>query len=87
MTCPQGSNLSRKEFQKLTHYKDLEIEVTKMWKLKTNIVAVVVGTLGMIEIGTEQHVNKIPGNINMAERQKITFMGTAHILQKTLSLQ
>ena len=59
MTCPQDSNLSRKEFQKLTHYKDLEIEVTKMWKLKTNIVAVVVGTLGMIEIGTEQHVNKI----------------------------
>lgn len=48
MTCPQESNVSRKEFKKLATYKDVQIEVTKMWKLQTTIVLVVIGALGMI---------------------------------------
>ena len=29
----EDKNISLKEFQKLSKYKDLEIEVSKMWKL------------------------------------------------------
>ena len=36
VAVPSDENISLKEFQKLSKYKDLEIEVTKMWKLKTN---------------------------------------------------
>ena len=39
------------EFQKLSKYKDLRIEVTKMWKLKTKVIPVVTGALGMIKNG------------------------------------
>ena len=34
--------------QKFSKYKDLEIVVTKMWKLKKKHIPVVIGTLGMI---------------------------------------
>ena len=34
----EDKNISLKEFQKLSKYKDLEIEVSKMWKLPvTNV--------------------------------------------------
>ena len=33
---PSDSNISAKEFEKLSKYKDLDIEIAKMWKMKTN---------------------------------------------------
>ena len=45
---PSDQNISLKKSQKLSKYKDLEIEVTKIWKLKTKIILVVIGALGMI---------------------------------------
>ena len=35
MKVPSDSNISAKEFEKLSKYKDLEIEITNMWKMKT----------------------------------------------------
>ena len=32
MSVPSDSNISANEFEKLSKYKDLEIEITKMWK-------------------------------------------------------
>ena len=36
VAVPSDKNISLKEFQMLSKYKDLEIEVTKMWKLRPN---------------------------------------------------
>ena len=36
MRVPSHSNISAKEFEKLSKYKDLDIEIAKMWKMKTN---------------------------------------------------
>jgi len=57
--------------EKLNKYKDLEIEVEGMWGLKTTTVPVVMGALGTIKKGMESYINKIPGNINIHELQKI----------------
>ena len=43
VTVPAYKYISLKEFQKLLKYKDLEIEVTKMWKLKIKKVQLEVG--------------------------------------------
>ena len=75
------SNISAKEFEKLNKYKDLEIEVAKMQKMKTKIVPVIVGALGMIKKGTQKYVNEIPGNLSLAEIQKIVLNSTARILR------
>ena len=42
VAVPSDQNISLKEFKNLSKYKDLEIEVTKKWKLKTKIIPVVI---------------------------------------------
>ena len=46
-------------FEKLSKYKDLEIEVEKMWHLKTTTIPLVAGTLGLIKKGTNAFIEKI----------------------------
>ena len=47
MSVPSDTNVSLKIFEKISKYKDLEIEVTKMWHLKTTTLPVVIGALGI----------------------------------------
>ena len=86
MSVSSDSNISAKEFEKLSKYKDLETEIAKMWKRKTKTLAVIVGALGMIKKGTQKYVNEIPGNLSLAEIQEIVLNSTAHILGRTPSL-
>ena len=86
MSVPTDKNISVKVFDKLSKYKDLEIEIQKMWNLKTITVPVVVGSLGMIKKDTQAFINKIPGKHNLQEIQKIVLTSTAHILRKVLSI-
>ena len=70
VTVPVDKNISLKEFQKLSKYKDLQIEVTKMWKLKTKIIPVVIGALDMIKKGTQKFIDQIPGKPFLQECRK-----------------
>ena len=79
-------NVSLAEFERLSKYKDLEIEVEKLWHMETVTIPAVIGALGMIKKGTEKHLEKIPGSPKLNEMQKIALTGTAHILRKTLSM-
>ena len=81
-------NNSLKEFQKFSKYKDLQIEVTKMWKLQTKTIPVVIRVLGMIMInkGTQNFTDQIPGKPSLKEMQKIVLTSTAHIVRKVLSM-
>ena len=83
-TVPADKNISLEEFQKLSKYKDLEIEVIKMWKLKIKTIPVVIGTLGMTKKGTQNFINQIPGKPSLQEMQKIVLTSTAHVLRKVL---
>ena len=71
--------------EKLSKYKDLGIEISTIWGLKTETVSVVIGALGQIKKGLGKYVEKLPGNINIEELQKISLLDTAHILRKVLS--
>ena len=86
MSIPTDRNISSKEFDKLSKYKDLEIDIRKMWKLRASTVPVIVGALGMIKKGTEHHISTIPGDSSLQEIQKIVLLGTAHILRRALSM-
>ena len=87
MTTPLDTNTSVKTTEKFTKYKDLQIEVERRLGLKTTTVPVVMGTLGTIKKDMESYSNKIPGNINIQELQKITLLSTAHLLRRVLSIK
>ena len=86
VAVPADKNISLKEFQKLSKYEDLETEVTKMWKLKTKTIPVVIKSLGMIKKGTLNFIDQISGKPSLQEMQKIVLTSTAHILRKVLSM-
>ena len=71
MVAPSDRNTSAKVAEKLSKYKDLEIEIARMWGMKTQIVPVVIGALGVIKNGIDEQICKIPGKINVTELQKI----------------
>ena len=50
----------------------MEIEVERMWGLKTTTVPVVMGALSTIKKDIENYTNKIPDNIIIHELQKMT---------------
>ena len=87
MTVPSDKNISVKVVEKLSKYKDLEIEIERMWHMKTQMIPVVIGCLGTIKKGLETFTSKIPGNVKVVDLQKIALLGTAHILRKVLSIK
>ncbi len=87
VSVPADDNVSLKEMEKLSKYKDLEIEITRMWGLKTETIPIIIGALGMIKKHADKHITKIPGLTDMHNIQKIALLGTAHILRRVLSIQ
>ena len=86
MAIPTDRNISIKEFDKLSKYKDLQIEIERMWHLKTTVIPIVVGALGMVKRGIQNHLKSLPGEPKLQEIQKIVLTSTAHILRKALSI-
>ena len=87
MAIPSEHNTSVKVTEKLSKYKDLEIEINRIWGTKTTTIPVVIGALGLVKKGLEKYTDNIPGNINIQEVQKIALLGTAHIIRRVLSIK
>jgi hypothetical protein len=65
----------KKEAEKILKYKDLTIEVQRMWNVKTKV----------IPESFRKYVSNIAGNHEVKEQQKTVILGTAHILRKVLT--
>jgi hypothetical protein len=70
-------NVIKKEVEKILKYKDLTIEIQRMWNVKTKVIPVIIGTF-------RKYVSNIPGKNEVKELQKTAILGTAHILRKVL---
>ena len=75
VAVPSDQNISLKEFYKSSKYKDLEIKISKIWKLKRKTEV-----LGMIKKGTQNLFDQMSGKPSIQEMQKIVLTGSAHIL-------
>ena len=77
-------NVTKIEAEKILKYKDLTIEIQRMWTVKTKVIPVIIGATGTISKTFRKYVSNIPGNHEVKEIQKTAILGTAHILRKVL---
>jgi hypothetical protein len=75
----------KKEAEKILKYKDLTIEIQRMWDVKTKVIPVIIGATGTISKSFRKYANNIPGNQYVKELQKTVILGTAHIFRKMVT--
>ena len=78
-------NVIKKEAEKILKYKDLTIEIQRMWKVKTRMIPVIIGATGTVSKSFRKYISNKPGNQERKELQKTAILGTAHILRKVLT--
>ena len=86
MTVPSDRNIALKEIEKKSKYKDLELEIQRMWHMKTIVIPVVVGALGTVKKGMVKNIKKVSERDTVTEIQKICMLGSTRILRKALSI-
>jgi hypothetical protein len=74
----------QKEAEKIFKYKDLTIEIKRMWNVKTRVIPVTIGAAGTISKPFRQYVSTIPGKHEVRELHKTAILGTAYILRSVL---
>lgn len=74
--------------KKMFKYKDLLIQVQRMWGLSTIIIIpVIIGATGTINKNFGDNLKKIPGNEDSSITQiaqNTAVLGTVHIIRKVL---
>ena len=86
MNVPSDRNIALKETEIKSKYKDLELEIQRMWQMKTVVIPVLVGALGTVKKGMIENIKKVSERATTAEIQKICMLGSARILRKVLSV-
>jgi hypothetical protein len=84
IAIPDDPDVNTKEIEKLIKYKGLDITVSRMWTVRTQIVSVIIGALRTIKKALDQNFQLPPGHLLVIELQKITLMSTAYIICKVL---
>ena len=86
VAIPVDRNINVKVAEKITKYKDLQIELQKMYDLvQVEIIPVVIGALGTVGKGFKNYIKKISPRANYDVIQKTALLGTAHILRNFLT--
>ena len=86
MSIPSDRNIALKEMDKKSKYKDLELEIQRMWQMKSEVIPVVVGALGTIKKGMVENIKRVSARATATETQKISMLGSARILRKVLNV-
>jgi hypothetical protein len=74
----------KKEAEKILKYKDLTIEIQRMWNVKAKVIPVITGATGTVSKSFRKYVSDIPGNHDIKELQHTAILGTAHRLREVL---
>jgi len=75
----------KKEAEKILKYKDLTIEIQRMWNVKIKAIPVIIGATETISKSFRKYASNISGNHEVKELQKTAILGTAHTLRKVLT--
>ena len=87
IAIPSDTSINQKEAEKKLKYRDLQIEIQKMWKMKCIIIPIIIGATGTLLKNFGENIKKIPGNekrYTMSAIQKTTLLETARIIRRVI---
>ena len=63
----QETNVMKEEAEKILKYKDLIIEMQRMWNVKAKVILVMVRATGTISESLRRYLSNIPGKEEIKE--------------------
>jgi hypothetical protein len=66
-------NVTKKEAEKVIKYKDLTIEIQRMWNVKTNVLPVIIAATGTIQKSFRKYLSNITGKHEIKKLQKMPY--------------
>jgi hypothetical protein len=75
VTISGDIDVIKKEAKKILKYKDLTIEIQRMWNVKTKVIPVIIGATGTISKSFRKYVSNIPGKHEVKELHKNSHIG------------
>jgi hypothetical protein len=61
VVIPADRNVIKREGEKILKYKDLTIEIQRMWNVKTAVIPVIIGATGTVSKSVRKYLSNIPG--------------------------
>jgi hypothetical protein len=84
MNCQMANNNNNNNKLK---YKNLSIEIQRMWNMKCFVVPVIIGATGIVIKSLQKYLETIPGQHSIDSLQKTAILGTSHIVRKVLQAE
>jgi hypothetical protein len=72
-------NIIQKEPEKKLKYKNLSIEIQRMWNMKCFVIPVIIGATGIVTKGLEKYLEIIQGKHSVDSLQKTAVLGKSRI--------
>jgi hypothetical protein len=64
-------NVMKKEAEKILKYKDLTVEIQRMWNVKTNVIPVITGATGTISKSFTKYLSNVTRKHEMNYRKQL----------------
>jgi hypothetical protein len=87
VAIPSDKNVIQKEAEKKLKYKNLNIEIQRMWNMKCFVIPVIIGATGIVSKSLQKYLEIIPGHHSIDSLQKTSILGTSHIIRKMLQAE
>ena len=87
VAIPSDYNIQKKAREKMSKYVNLQIECQRLWNKKVEVIPVIIGSTGKVDMKIKKYVGRIPGCHYIYSLQRSAILGTAHILMKVLSIK
>ena len=82
ISVPEDSNILQKESETYEKYQDLAREIKRIWKSKTEVVPVAVGSLSSKSKKLAGHLKQLGIENETRMMQTLALFGLSHILRK-----